>query len=98
MVGDQLRGPRLLVAEFGMLMDIATPDDELLLDGGGPLADLSFKRRALRAYARRKRGERREQRYAQVKSVRRLHGCNLLRFPGLRRTPSGAQENFLMAA
>src|SRR5262245_55628853 len=43
MVGDEACGPRLLLAELGMFMNIAPPGDQLVLDLGGALADFLFK-------------------------------------------------------
>ena len=42
-VGNEACGPRLLLAELGMLMNIAPPGDQLVLDLGGALADFFFK-------------------------------------------------------
>jgi hypothetical protein len=40
MVGHQLGRARFLVAQFGVLVDVAAPGDELVLDGLGALVDL----------------------------------------------------------
>ena len=45
MVGHQLGGARFLVAQFRMLVDVAAPGDELVLDGLGALVDLRGQRR-----------------------------------------------------
>ncbi|MNI42224.1 hypothetical protein D3C73_965050 [compost metagenome] len=64
MVGDQLGRARFLVAQFGVLMNVAAPRDEFVFDGAGALLDLFGQRcigrghqRALRA-GRRLRGGR----------------------------------------
>ena len=40
--------PRLLVAEFRVLVDVPPPGDQTLFDGGGPRPHLSFQRGSLR--------------------------------------------------
>ena len=42
-VGDEACGARLLFAELGVLMDVAPPGDQLLLDLRGALANFFFK-------------------------------------------------------
>ena len=44
----RLRGPRLLVAEFRVLVDVPPPGDQLLLDGRGPLPHLRLQGGAIR--------------------------------------------------
>ena len=42
MVGDEPRGAGLLLAELGMLMDVAPPSDQLVFDRARALADFLF--------------------------------------------------------
>ena len=44
-LGNERRRPRLLFAEFGMLVNVAAPGDQLLLDLRGALADFLFQLR-----------------------------------------------------
>ena len=42
MRGDEARGPRLLLAEFGILMEVAPPRDQLDFDLRSALTDFLF--------------------------------------------------------
>ena len=39
MFGDDTRGPGLLIAKFGMLMDVPAPGDQLAFNRGGLFSD-----------------------------------------------------------
>jgi len=52
MLGDERRGARLLLAQFRMLMDVAPPGDQFLLDRRRALADLLFENSARSTCAR----------------------------------------------
>src|SRR5262245_51842123 len=73
MVGNEACGPRLLLAELGMFMDIAPPGDQRVLDLGGALADLPFKIGHGRLRRRRLRPARGEERYENGGAKRKAH-------------------------
>ena len=45
---DELRGPRFLIAEFRVLVNVAPPRNQLRFDNRRPFADFGFERAALR--------------------------------------------------
>src|SRR5262245_53474411 len=83
MVGNEACGPRLLLAELGMFMDIAPPGDQRVLDLGGALADLPFKIRHGRLRRRRLRPTRGEERCENGGAKRKAHvSLHHPKFPG----------------
>src|SRR5262249_31803059 len=73
MVGNEACGPRLLLAELGMFMDIAPPGAQRVLELGGALADLPFKIGHGRLRRRRLRPTRGEERCENGGAKRKAH-------------------------
>src|SRR5262245_10968436 len=83
MVGNEACGPRLLLTELGMFMNIAPPGDQLVLDLGGALADFLFKIGRGRLRRRRLRPARGEERCENGGAKRMAHvALHQPTFPG----------------
>jgi hypothetical protein len=72
-VGNEICGPGLLLAELGMFMNIAPPGDQFVLYLGGALADFLFKSGYDRLRGRRLRPARGQERYEDGGAKRAAH-------------------------